>query len=83
MVTLLHRDLFGRRLRPGQPTPTQRRPVWADLQGYELGIWVLSLQDLDELQLGHLWRSVAPVTSAAAEGNAQLGEKLQFVVLTF
>lgn len=46
-------------------------------------IWVLSLQDLDELQLSHLWHFIVRMTSAETEGNVQHDEKLRFVILTF
>lgn len=43
----------------------------------------LPLQDLDELQLSHLWHFNVRMTSAASEGDVQSGEKLRFVFLTF
>lgn len=46
-------------------------------------ICVRSLQDLDELQLSHLWHFNVQMTSAATEGNVQSGEKLRFVIVTF
>lgn len=46
-------------------------------------ICFLSLQDLDELQLSHLWHFNVRMTSAATEGNVESGEKLRFVILTF
>lgn len=46
-------------------------------------ICVPSLQDLDELQLSHLWHFHVRMTSAATKGNVQSGEKLRFVFLTF
>lgn len=46
-------------------------------------ICALSLQDLEELQLSHLWHFNVRMTSAASEGNVQRGEKLRFVILTF
>lgn len=46
-------------------------------------ICALSLQDLEELQLSHLWHFNVRMTSAASEGNVQSGEKLRFVILTF
>lgn len=46
-------------------------------------IYVLSLQELDELQLSHLWHFNVRMTSAATEGNAQSSKKLRFVIVTF
>lgn len=44
---------------------------------------VLSLQDLDESRLSHLWHFNVGVTSTVTEGNARTAEELRFVIGTF
>lgn len=46
-------------------------------------ISVLSLQDLDELQLSHLWHLNVRMTSAVTKENIRTAEKLRFVIVTF